>query len=63
MDNSKMDLVERGWIDLDWIHLAQDGESSCKCDNEPSGSINAGELSSGYTTGGRLTSDQLHRRT
>jgi hypothetical protein len=25
-DNTKMDLKEIGWDDIDWIHLAQDGD-------------------------------------
>jgi hypothetical protein len=25
-DNIKMDLRERGWGGMDWIHLAQDGD-------------------------------------
>jgi hypothetical protein len=35
-------------------------ESSCECRNEPSGSINAGKLSSGLTSGGLSSSAQLH---
>jgi hypothetical protein len=23
MDNIRMDLKETGWVDMDWIHLAQ----------------------------------------
>jgi hypothetical protein len=34
-----MDLVEVGWGDVDWIGLAQDGDSSCQFGIEPSGSI------------------------
>jgi hypothetical protein len=36
-------------------------ESSCECGNEPSGSINAGKLLSGLTTGGFSCNAQLHR--
>jgi hypothetical protein len=36
-------------------------ESSCECCYEPSGSINAGKLSSGYTIGGLSSSSQFHR--
>jgi hypothetical protein len=36
-------------------------ESSCECGYEPSGSINAGKLSSGYMIGDLSNSSQLHR--
>jgi hypothetical protein len=36
-------------------------ESSCECGDEPSGSKKAGKLLSGCTTGGLLSSAQLHR--
>jgi hypothetical protein len=36
-------------------------ESSCERGNEPSGSINVGNLSSGCTTGGLSSGTQLHR--
>jgi hypothetical protein len=35
--NIRMDLVEVGWGDVDWIRLSQ--ESSCEFGIEPSGSI------------------------
>jgi hypothetical protein len=38
-DNISMDLVEVGWGDVDWIGLAQDGDSSCDFGIEPWGSI------------------------
>jgi hypothetical protein len=59
----KMVLGEIGLSGVDWIGLAQDGgqaDSSCECGNELSGMINAGKLSSGNTTGGLLSSAQLH---
>jgi hypothetical protein len=37
MDNSRMDLGEMRWGDVDWIGLAEEGgqvESSCECGNE-----------------------------
>jgi hypothetical protein len=43
VNNIQMDLGETGWGDVDWIGLAQDVERSCKCGNEPSGSINCWE--------------------
>jgi hypothetical protein len=36
-------------------------ESSCELNNEPSGSINAGNLLSGCTTCGLSSGTQLHR--
>jgi hypothetical protein len=36
-------------------------ESSCECGYEPSGSLNAGKLSSSYTIGGLSSSAQFHR--
>jgi hypothetical protein len=47
LDNIRMDLVEVGWGDVDWT--------------EPSGSINAGKLSSVQTTRDLSSSAQLHR--
>jgi hypothetical protein len=39
---------------VDWIGLAQDRDKrrAHECGNEPLGSINAGKLTSGHTTGG-----------
>jgi hypothetical protein len=42
-DNIKMDLQEVGCRYLDWIDLAQDSDT-CKCGNEPSGSVKCGEF-------------------
>jgi hypothetical protein len=42
MDNIRMNLVEVGWGDVDWIGLAQ-VESSCEFGIEPSGSIKCWE--------------------
>jgi hypothetical protein len=36
-------------------------ESSCECGNESSGSLNAGKVSSDYTTCGLSNSAELHR--
>jgi hypothetical protein len=36
-------------------------KSSCECGYEPSGSINAGKLSNGYTIGGLLSSAPFRR--
>jgi hypothetical protein len=43
LDNIRMDLVEVGWDDVDWIGLAQDRGSSCEFGIELSGSINCWE--------------------
>jgi hypothetical protein len=39
--NIRMDLVQVGWGDVDWIGLAQDRDSwsSCEFGTEPSGSM------------------------
>jgi hypothetical protein len=42
LDNIRMDLVEVGWGDVDWIDLAQ-GESSCEFGIELLGSIKCWE--------------------
>jgi hypothetical protein len=40
VNNIRMDLGEVGWVDVDWIGLAQDkAGSSCEFGNELSGSI------------------------
>jgi hypothetical protein len=46
LDNIRMDLVEVGWGDVDWIGLSEDRgqvESSCEFGIEPSGSIKCWE--------------------
>jgi hypothetical protein len=64
VDNIRMDFGEVEWDDVDWIGLAQDRNRWRALVNSvlnlcvPS---NAGKLSSGLTTGGPLSSDQLHR--
>jgi hypothetical protein len=40
-DNMK-DLQEAKWGDMDWIDVARNRDT-CKCSNEPSGSIKCGE--------------------
>jgi hypothetical protein len=63
VDNIKMDLVEIGWGGVDWIGLAQDRDkwrplvSKAMNLRVPQ---NAGELSSGCTTGILSRSIQLH---
>jgi hypothetical protein len=42
-----LDLQEVGWEVKDWIDLAQDRDrwgGTCKCGNEPLGSIKCGEF-------------------
>jgi hypothetical protein len=51
MDNIRMDLVEVGWGDVDWIGLAQDRDRSCEFGIEPSGSINCWETIDVQTLG------------
>jgi hypothetical protein len=61
VDNIRMDLVEVGWGDVDWIGLAQD-RKSCRAREfgiEPLGSIKCWETV--LTTGGLSSSSQLHR--
>jgi hypothetical protein len=64
VDNIKMDLVEGGWSDVDWIGLAQDRHRWRALVNTI---MNlwvpeiAGKLSSGCTTDGLSSSAQLHR--
>jgi hypothetical protein len=64
VDNINIDLVEMGWSDVDWIGLAQDRDKWLALVNavmNPWVPLNAGKLSSGCTTGGLLSSAQLHR--
>jgi hypothetical protein len=45
-DNIKINIKEIGWINMDWISIAQNMDQLtefCKCDNEFSGSIKLGE--------------------
>jgi hypothetical protein len=46
MDNVKMDLAMIGWGGIDWIGLSgwRQVESSCQCNNDPSGSIKCWEV-------------------
>jgi hypothetical protein len=41
-----MELQEVGFGDMDWIEVAQDRQvtGTCKCGNEPSGSIKCGKF-------------------
>jgi hypothetical protein len=63
VNNIRMDLVEVGWGDVDWIGLAKDRNRWRALVNSvlnlrvPS---NAGKLSSGLTSSGLLSSAQLH---
>jgi hypothetical protein len=64
VDNIRMDLGEVGWGDMDWIGLAQDRNRWRALVNSVLNlrvPWNAGKLSSGLTTGGLLSSAQLHR--
>jgi hypothetical protein len=64
VDNIRMDLVEVGWGDVDWIGLAQDRDRWRALVNSVLNlqvSQNVGKLSSVLTTGGLLSSAQLHR--
>jgi hypothetical protein len=57
-----MDIGETEWGAMSWIVLAHDRdpmECSCEHGTEPSGSINAGKLST-CTIGGITTRAQLH---
>jgi hypothetical protein len=60
----RMDLGEVGWGDVDWIGLAQDRDKWRATVNVVMNlqvPLNAGKLSSGFTTGGLLSSAPLHR--
>jgi hypothetical protein len=59
-----MDLGEVGWGVVDWISLAKDRNSWRALVNSVLNlrvPCNAGELSSGLTSGGLSSSVQLHR--
>jgi hypothetical protein len=63
LDNIRMDLLEVGWADVDWIGLANDGNrwralvNSVLNLRDPR---NIGKLSSGLTSSGLSSSVQLH---
>jgi hypothetical protein len=64
VDNIRMDLGEVGWGDVDWIGLARDRNRWKALVNSVLNlhvPLYAGELLSGLTTGGLLSSAQLHR--
>jgi hypothetical protein len=64
VDNIRMDLGEVGWGDVGWIDLAQDRDKRRALVNSVLNLLvaqNAGTLSNGLTTGGLLSSAQLHR--
>jgi hypothetical protein len=59
-----MDLVEIEWAGVDWIGLAQDSDKRRAIVNAVMNLLvpfNAGELSSGCTTGGLTKSGQFFR--
>jgi hypothetical protein len=63
VDNIRMDLVEVGWGDVDWIGLAQEMNRWRALVNSVLNlrvPRNAGKLSSGLTTGSLSSSVQLH---
>jgi hypothetical protein len=57
----KMELGEVGWGDVDWIGLAQDRRALVNGILNLRAPKNAGKLTTCYTTGGLLSSAQLHR--
>jgi hypothetical protein len=64
VDNIRIDLVEVGWSDMDWIGLAQDRDKWRALVNSVLNlrvPYNAGKLSSGYIIGGLSSSSQFHR--
>jgi hypothetical protein len=64
VDNTKMDLGEVGWGEVDWIGLAQDRNRWRALVNEVMNlrvPRNAGKLSSGLISSGLSSSAQLHR--
>jgi hypothetical protein len=63
VDNVRMDLVEVGWGDVDWVGLAQDRDRWRALVNSVLNfrvPQNAGKLSSVLTTGGLSSGAQLH---
>jgi hypothetical protein len=64
VDNIKMDIVEIGWGGVDWIGLAQDRDKWRALVNAVMNlrvPYNAGNLPSGFTTGGLSSSPQFYR--
>jgi hypothetical protein len=64
VDNMGMDLGEVEWSDVDWIGLAQDRNTWRVLANSALNlrvPLNAGKLSSGFTTLGLSSRAQLHR--
>jgi hypothetical protein len=64
VNNIKIDLLEIGWGDVDWIGLAQDRDKWRALVNAVMDlrvPYNAGKLSSGYIIGGFSSSSQFHR--
>jgi hypothetical protein len=63
VDNIRMDLEEVGWGGVDWIGLDQDRYSWRALVNSVMNRrvpLNAGNLSSAFTTGGLSINAQLH---
>jgi hypothetical protein len=63
VDNIRMDLVEVGWGDVDWIGLAKDRKRWRALVNSVLNlrvPLHAGKLSSGLTSSGLSKSAQLH---
>jgi hypothetical protein len=63
VDNTRMDLGEVGWGDVDWICLAQDRNRWRSLVNavlDLRVPWNAGKLSSGLTSSGPSSSAQFH---
>jgi hypothetical protein len=64
VDNTRMDLGEVGWGDVNWIDLAQDRNRWRALVNSVLNlrvPLNTGKLSSGLTSSGLSSSAQLHR--
>jgi hypothetical protein len=64
VDNIRIDFGEVGWGDVDWIGLAKDRNRWRALVNSVLNLwvlLNAGKLSSGLTSSGLSSSDQLHR--
>jgi hypothetical protein len=64
LDNIRMDLVEVGWADVDWIGLVHGRDRWRALVNSVLNlrvPYNAAKLSSGYIIGGLSSSSQFHR--